>query len=183
MSSMRLTKITTRTGDEGDTGLGNGARGRKSDLRIGVMGDVDELNCATGLILAETVPQETRLCLEAVQHDLFELGAELCLPGETRITASHVSRLEAHLDGMNSNLPHLAEFILPGGTRAAALCHMARTIARRAERSLVALSGIEPVGPYSLKYLNRLSDLLFVAARAINRSEACPDVLWKSATS
>ncbi|MBY0577477.1 MAG: cob(I)yrinic acid a,c-diamide adenosyltransferase [Burkholderiales bacterium] len=176
---MRLTKISTKTGDEGSTGLGDGSRVGKESLRIEVIGNVDELNSAIGLILSEPLPEAVRICLETIQHDLFELGAELCLPGEARIGESHVARLEDRLERMNSTLPHLAEFVLPGGARAAALCHVARTVARSAERSLVGLSRVEAIGPNSLKYLNRLSDLLFVAARAINRSEGCPDVLWK----
>lgn len=176
---MRLTKISTKTGDEGGTGLGNGARVGKESLRIEVIGNVDELNCAVGLVLSETLPDAIRICLEGIQHDLFEFGAELCLPGESRIGESHVARLEAQLEKMNATLPCLEEFILPGGARAAALCHMARTVARRAERSQVALSRVESVGPPSLKYLNRLSDLLFVAARAVNSAEGRPDVLWR----
>ncbi len=175
---MRLSKIVTRTGDEGKTGLGDGTRVGKDDLRIAAIGDVDELNSSIGLVLAENLPGSVKESLLAIQHDLFELGAELCLPGQSRIVADHVSRIDENLEKMNADLSPLREFVLPGGSRAAALCHLARTICRRAERSLVALSRIEKVGPESLKYLNRLSDFLFILARKVNRESGCGDVLW-----
>ena len=176
---MRLTKISTRTGDQGKTGLGDGTRVGKDDLRIAVIGDVDELNSSIGLVLAENLPDSLKAPLLAIQHDLFELGAELCLPGQSRIGANHVSRIDENLEKMNAGLSPLREFILPGGSRAAALCHLARTVCRRAERSLVALSRIEQVEPESLKYLNRLSDFLFILARRVNKESGSGDVLWK----
>lgn len=178
---MRLTKISTSTGDAGETGLADGARVGKDSLRICTLGEVDELNSSIGLILSESLPEDVALGLEAIQHELFELGAELCQPGQFRIGAGHVARLDESLDSANATLPPLAEFILPGGTRAAALCHMARTVCRRAERTLVELSKIEKVGMNALKYLNRLSDLLFVYARMVNRVQGSPDKLWKPA--
>ena len=176
---MRLTKISTRTGDQGKTGLGDGTRVGKDDLRIAVIGDVDELNSSIGLVLAENLPDSLKAPLLVIQHDLFELGAELCLPGQSRIGANHVSRIDENLEKMNAGLSPLREFILPGGSRAAALCHLARTVCRRAERSLVALSRIVQVEPESLKYLNRLSDFLFILARRVNKESGSGDVLWK----
>ena len=174
-----MSKIVTRTGDEGKTGLGDGSRVGKDDLRIAVIGDVDELNSSIGLVLAENFPDSLKAPLLVIQHDLFELGAELCLPGQSRIGANHVSRIDENIEKMNADLSPLREFVLPGGSRAAALCHLARTVCRRAERSLVALSRIEKVEPESLKYLNRLSDFLFVLARRVNRESGSGDVLWK----
>lgn len=176
---MRLTKISTRTGDGGVTGLADGTRVGKDNLRICAMGEVDELNSMIGLILTESLPAEFGGMLEAIQHDLFEFGAELCQPGQFRIGRDHVARLDEELANANASLPPLAEFILPGGSRAAALCQVTRAVCRRAERSLVSLSRVEAVGEDALKYLNRLSDLLFVYARAINRAQSCPDKLWK----
>ena len=176
---MRLTKISTRTGDAGETGIADGSRVGKDSLRICALGDVDELNSSIGLILSEPLPEDVELGLEAIQHDLFELGAELCQPGQIRIGAGHIARLDERLESANATLPPLAEFILPGGTRAAALCHVARTVCRRAERTLVELSKSETVGMAALKYLNRLSDLLFVYARMVNRAQGCPDKCWK----
>ncbi|MHB1100852.1 MAG: cob(I)yrinic acid a,c-diamide adenosyltransferase [Burkholderiales bacterium] len=176
---MRLTKISTRTGDEGKTGLGDGSRVDKDSLRIAVIGDVDELNSSIGLVLAENLPDSLKAPLLAIQHDLFELGAELCLPGQSRIGANHVSRIDENIEKMNADLSPLKEFVLPGGSRAAALCHLARTVCRRTERSLVALSRIEQVGPESLKYLNRLSDFLFIIARRVNKESGSGDVLWQ----
>lgn len=176
---MRLTKISTRTGDAGETGIADGSRVGKDSLRICALGDVDELNSSIGLILSEPLPEDVELGLEAIQHDLFELGAELCQPGQFRIGERQVSGLEDSLEKANATLDPLAEFILPGGTRAAALCHMARTVCRRAERTLVELSKSETVGMAALKYLNRLSDLLFVYARMVNRAQGCPDKCWK----
>ena len=175
----RLTKIYTRTGDDGTTGLGDGSRLDKDSLRIDAIGTVDELNSAIGRVLANDCPVAVRECLEDVQHDLFELGAELCLPGVTKIEAVHLKRLEDALDGFNKDLPGLKEFILPGGAPAAADAHLARTICRRAERTLVALGRKENAGDDARRYLNRLSDLLFVLARVLNRAAGRGDVLWQ----
>lgn len=177
----RLTKIYTRTGDDGTTGLGDGSRTAKDSLRIDTIGEIDELNSHIGVLLTEDLPQTIRTGLTQVQHQLFDLGGELCMPGSgyIGITAEHTLQLETMLDNLNEPLPSLKEFILPGGSRAAALCHVARAVCRRVERSLVGLARIESVSPASLKYLNRLSDLLFVMCRAINHYHAQEDVLWK----
>lgn len=175
----RLTKIYTRTGDDGTTGLGDGSRLPKDSLRIEAIGLVDTLNSFIGRVLSQEVPAEVRRCLEDVQHDLFELGAELCLPGVTKIEDTHLARLERELDGFNAALPGLKEFILPGGTPAAADAHLARTACRNAERVVVALGKAEAAGDGARRYLNRLSDLLFVLARVINRAAGKPDVLWQ----
>ncbi|MGE5616105.1 MAG: cob(I)yrinic acid a,c-diamide adenosyltransferase [Bacillota bacterium] len=175
----RLTKIYTKTGDDGTTGLGDGQRVPKDDLRIEAMGAVDELNAHVGRILARDVPIAVRTTLENVQHDLFELGAELCLPGVTRIEARHVERLEKELDAFNRDLPGLKEFILPGGAPAAADAHVARTVCRRAERIAVALGKRDQPRDDARRYLNRLSDLLFVLSRVLNRAAGKPDVLWE----
>ena len=175
----RLSKIYTRTGDAGETGLGDGSRVPKDGARIHALGEVDELNSSIGLLLAESVPQMVQAVLEAVQHDLFDLGGEVCIPGRVAMSAQQVSRLETELDRFNDDLPPLKEFILPGGTRAAALAHQARTICRRAERSLVALARAEQVGETPRIYLNRLSDLLFVLGRVLNRAGGRGDVLWQ----
>jgi cob(I)alamin adenosyltransferase len=175
----RLTKIYTRTGDDGTTGLADGTRVAKDAARIDAMGEIDELNSAVGLVLAEDLPPAMRASLLEVQHDLLDMGGELCLPGHDIIGASHVSRLERELDALNATLPALKDFVLPGGSRAAAAAHLARTVCRRAERRLVALSRAESVPPLLLQYLNRLSDLLFVAARVLNRHAGGDDVLWQ----
>jgi cob(I)alamin adenosyltransferase len=175
----RLTRIYTRTGDGGDTGLGDGSRVAKDAPRVEVLGVVDELNCAIGLVLAEPVSAEVRDCLTAVQHDLFDLGGEMSIPGYTAVTQRHVSRLEEVLDRFNADLEPLKDFILPGGSRAAAACHLARTLARRAERRMVTLVAAEPVSPLAQHYLNRLSDLLFVLCRVVNRDAGIADVLWQ----
>jgi len=175
----RLTKIYTRTGDAGETGLGDGSRVAKDSARIGAIGDIDELNSAVGLVLAEELPAGVRATLEAVQHDLFDLGGEVCIPGHAMIGAAQVKHLEDRLDEFNAQLPALKEFILPGGTRGAAAAHIARTVCRRAERSLVALGRREKVGELARKYLNRLSDLLFVLGRELNRDAGRGDVLWR----
>jgi cob(I)alamin adenosyltransferase len=175
----RLTKIYTRTGDDGTTGLGDGTRIEKDSLRIEAIGTVDELNSHLGRVLSHEVPKAVRDCLESVQHDLFELGAELCLPGVTKIGEAHIARLEKDLDGFNRDLPALREFILPGGSPACADAHVARTVCRRAERTLVALGKKEKGGDGGRRYLNRLSDLIFVIARVVNRSVGRPDVLWQ----
>jgi cob(I)alamin adenosyltransferase len=175
----RLSKITTRTGDGGETGLGDGSRVRKDSPRVAVLGEVDELNSAIGVLLAELLSDKIREALEGIQHDLFDLGGDLSIPGRTSMSDPQVKRLEALLDELNSALPPLKEFILPGGTRAAGLAHLARTVCRRAERSLVALARSEKVGDVSCIYLNRLSDLLFVLGRVLNREGGRGDVLWQ----
>jgi cob(I)alamin adenosyltransferase len=175
----RLSKITTRTGDAGDTGLGDGARVAKDGPRIQALGDIDELNSCLGLILAEKLPAAVADALLQVQHDLFDLGGEVCIPGHAMITDAHVARLEALTQSHNAKLKQLKEIILPGGTRAAAAAHLARTVCRRAERSLVALGRGETVNARARQYLNRLSDLLFVLGRALNRAAKRGDVLWK----
>ena len=175
----RLSKITTRTGDRGDTGLGDGSRVSKSSARVHALGELDELNSALGLVLAEDVPAEVSEALSNVQHDLFDLGGEISIPGHTLVTDAQVARLEETIERWNADLPALKEFILPGGTRAAAAAHLARTVCRRAERIMVALAdrSDESVTAAALKYVNRLSDFLFVAARRMNDKGAA-DVLW-----
>jgi cob(I)alamin adenosyltransferase len=179
----RLTRIYTRTGDDGTTGLADGSRTSKDSARIAAIGDVDELNSAMGVLLAETLPQAVATALSAVQHDLFDLGGELSVPGHALIVDAHVTRLERALDALNGELPALEDFILPGGTRAAATAHVARAVCRRAERSVVTLARRETIAPALLHYLNRLSDLLFVAARAINEHAGIGDVLWEQGKS
>ena len=175
----RLSKIYTRTGDDGSTGLGDGTRTQKDSARVEAYGTVDEANSAIGGVLAHaTVPQSVRDSLTEVQHDLFELGGELCIPGHAAIRDADVERLEQDLDAHNSELPALADFILPGGGPAAAACHLARTIVRRAERRVKTLADAEPVRAEVMRYLNRLSDLLFVYARVIARAESGQEVLW-----
>jgi len=175
----RLSKIYTRTGDDGTTGLGDGSRVTKDCLRVDAFGTVDEANSAIGVILSfESVPSDIRKILTEVQHDMFELGGELCIPGHSAITDDFVTRLETELDALNEDLPALKEFILPGGGQAAAACHLARTIVRRAERVTTALAASETVRPEVLRYLNRLSDLLFVIARVLPRVESGQEVLW-----
>jgi cob(I)alamin adenosyltransferase len=176
----RLSKIYTRTGDDGSTGLGDGARVAKESLRVEAYGSVDETNSAVGMVLAvPTLPAAVKSCLTEVQHDLFDLGGELCIPGHRMITAEYVERLERELDAFNEPLPALKDFILPGGGPAAAACHMARAICRRAERRCWSLARAESIAPEALKYLNRLSDLLFVIARVLARSESGSEVLWR----
>lgn len=172
----RLSKITTRTGDAGQTGLGDGSRVSKNDPRIVALGDVDELNSALGVLAAEPLPEEIRETLTLVQHQLFDLGGELSIPGYTVVSEAHVARLEELVAHYNADLPPLKEFILPGGTRAAALTHLARAICRRAERAVVALTD---ASPHARIYLNRLSDLLFILGRVLNRRAGCNDVLWQ----
>ncbi|HEY0906532.1 MAG TPA: cob(I)yrinic acid a,c-diamide adenosyltransferase [Methylophilus sp.] len=176
----RLSKIYTRTGDSGTTGLGDGSRVAKSDPRVATMGDVDELNAVLGLLLVEDLPADVRQALLRIQHDLFDMGGELCMPGHHFMQAERVTMLEATLDGWNAQLSPLKEFILPGGSRAAAMCHLARTVCRRAERALHALHSHSAVTPVSLQYLNRLSDLLFVLCRSLNQHAGVPDVLWNN---
>jgi len=177
----RLSKITTRTGDQGETGLGDGSRVAKDSARIAALGDVDELNSSIGLLLAESLPETVREALVAVQHDLFDLGGEIAVPGTTSLTPRQIGRLEDTLEGWNRDLPPLKEFILPGGARAAAFAHLARTVCRRAERSLVTLARTEgeSVSDSARIYLNRLSDLLFVLGRVLNRAAGGSDVLWE----
>lgn len=175
----RLSKIYTRTGDAGTTGLGNGNRVSKNSLRIHTLGEVDEANAAIGIMLCEELPDDVRALLTNVQHDLFDLGGEVCIPGMEMITAKQVEHLEEELDRFNDDLEPLKDFILPGGTRAAALAHQARTVCRRAERMIVALSQEESVNDAPRQYLNRLSDLLFVLGRVLNRAGGRGDVLWQ----
>ena len=175
----RLSKIVTRTGDAGTTGLGDGSRVDKDSPRIDAIGAVDELNSTLGLLLAEGLPPTVESCLIDVQHDLFDLGGELSIPGYNAVSDAHVERLEAAVERFNADLKPLKEFILPAGTRAAAVAHVARTVRRRAERALVRLARSDAVAEPSRKYLNRLSDLLFVLARVLNRSAEREDVLWR----
>jgi len=175
----RLSKIYTRTGDGGETGLGDGSRARKDSLRVVALGEIDELNSAIGVLLAEPLPEKLRGALENIQHDLFDLGGDVSIPGRATMTDGQVLRLETLLDEFNSALPRLKEFILPGGTRAASLAHLERAVFRRAERMLVALSQVEKVADPARIYLNRLSDLLFVLARVLNREGGRGDVLWQ----
>jgi len=175
----RLSKITTRTGDAGETGLGDGARVPKDHPRVAALGDVDELNSALGLILAEDVPQDIRSALGEVQQDLLDLGGELSIPGHAILKPDRVLFLDRSLASWNEGLPPLKEFILPGGSRAAAAAHLARTVCRRAERSVVSLARKEAVGEPARRYLNRLSDLLFVLARVLNRAAGVGDVQWR----
>lgn len=176
----RLSKIYTRTGDDGTTGLGDGSRVAKESARVEAYGTVDEANSAVGVILAVgSVPDDVRACLVDVQHDLFELGGELCIPGHSAVKQEFIERLEQSLDAFNKDLPPLKDFILPGGSQAAAACHLARTIVRRAERRVTALAANEAIRPEAIRYLNRLSDLLFVIARVLARAEAGEEVLWQ----
>jgi cob(I)alamin adenosyltransferase len=175
----RLSKIVTRTGDAGMTGLGDGSRVAKDSARIDAIGAVDELNSTLGLLLAEALPDAVAACLTEVQHDLFDLGGELSIPGHATVSETQVVRLEEAVERFNADLPPLKEFILPGGTRAASLAHVARTVCRRAERSLVHLGASTTVRDPVRKYVNRLSDLLFVLARVLNRDAGRTDVLWQ----
>ena len=179
----RLSKIYTRTGDDGTTGLGDGSRTGKDSARVDAFGTVDELNSVVGMVLAEpAVPAAVRAELERVQHDLFDVGGELCVPGLQLVDAARVERLEHALDALNAPLPALKEFILPGGGRAAAACHLARTVCRRAERGIVALGRESALNPELVRYVNRLSDYLFVAARVLARAESGSEVLWRGTT-
>ncbi len=176
--SNRLSRITTRTGDDGSTGLGDGSRIRKSAPRVAAMGELDELNSHIGLLLTEPLPVDVAALLTRIQNQLFDLGGEICIPGHRMIETSHVLLLDNALAQWNADLSALKEFILPGGSRAAALAHVCRTVARRAERSLVLLAETETVDTLPLQYLNRLSDLLFVLARVLNRHAGVRDVCW-----
>ncbi|GAB4191152.1 MAG: cob(I)yrinic acid a,c-diamide adenosyltransferase [Wenzhouxiangellaceae bacterium] len=177
----RLSKIYTRTGDDGTTGLGDGSRVPKDDDRVEAYGTVDELNSALGLLIAQLDDAELQPTLLAIQHDLFDVGGELCLPGHSLVHDERVAWLEQHLDQLNADLPPLENFILPGGSIAAAQCHMARTICRRAERRIHTLSTASPAAVNStlLRYLNRLSDLLFVVARVISKRDGVGEILWQ----
>ena len=175
----RLSKIATRTGDNGTTGLGDGSRTEKDSLRIHSIGEVDELNSFIGLLLSEDLPAELREDLVTIQHDLFDLGGELCIPGYQMIKPEHVARLDGLLEKYNENLPALKEFILPAGSRAASLAHVCRTVCRRAERSIVTLGRNEALHEHPRQYVNRLSDLMFVLARVLNRHAGGSDVLWQ----
>ena len=175
----RLSKIYTKTGDDGTTGLGDGSRVAKDSLRIEAMGDVDELNSVIGLLLTEPVSDKIRTCLIEVQHDLFNIGGEICIPNYEMVKAERVTALETILDEFNDTLTPLKEFILPGGSRAASYCHLARTVCRRAERAMHSLNGQEKITEVSLQYINRLSDLLFVLCRILNKDAGVSDVRWK----
>ena len=175
----RLSKIYTRTGDKGKTGLSDGSRVSKTHPRIEAIGTIDELNSCIGVVNAHSLPSTLNDCLLDIQHDLFDLGGELSLPDSDIIGTAQVERLEQHLDAINSQLPYLKEFILPGGNVAAGMCHLARGICRRAERSVWTLNETEPVNPNTLAYLNRLSDLLFVFARHIARSNGGQEIYWQ----
>lgn len=179
----RLSKIATRTGDDGTTGLGDGSRVEKDALRVQAMGDVDELNSQIGVLLCEDLPDTLRSELLTIQHDLFDLGGELSIPGFALMTDAQVARLDALLEHYNSTLPPLKDFILPGGSRSAAQSHVCRTVCRRAERSIVALSRAEQVHARLGQYVNRLSDLLFVLSRVLNRHAGGEDVLWEKGRS
>ena len=174
----RLSKIVTRTGDDGTTGLGDGSRVAKDSPRIDAIGAVDELNSSVGVLLAEALPEDVVGLLTEVQHDLFDLGGELSVPGYRAVSDVHVARLEEAVARCNADLPPLKEFVLPGGTRAAALAHVSRTVCRRAERAVVRLAAAEAVNEPLRRYLNRLSDLLFVLARRLNADSGTGDVLW-----
>ena len=175
----RLSKIYTRTGDDGSTGLGDGSRVQKDAARVGAYGSVDELNSVLGMLLAAHPPASMAAELTRIQHTLFDLGGELCIPGTALIEQSDVDWLEQALDGHNAALPPLRDFILPGGGPAAATCHLARTVCRRAEREVVTLARAEGVRGEPLRYLNRLSDLLFVLARVLARAHGAGEVLWR----
>ena len=174
----RLSKIYTRTGDDGTTGLGDGTRVAKDSARVNAYGTVDEANSTIGLLLAADLRDDVRELLTRVQHQLFDLGGELCIPGHAAIFDADVEALEARLDHYNNDLPPLKDFILPGGGEAAARCHIARTVVRRAERDTVTLSRVDAVRPQAIRYLNRLSDLLFVLSRVLARASGHGEVLW-----
>jgi len=175
----RLSKIYTKTGDDGTTGLGDGTRVAKDSARVAAYGTVDELNSSIGIVLAQEIPAPIREALTQIQHDLFDLGGELCIPDMAMVHEADVERLEQTLDGFNADLPPLKDFILPGGGMAAACCHLARTVCRRAEREVVTLSRSETVRPEAVRYLNRLSDLLFVLSRVLARASGHGEVLWQ----
>jgi cob(I)alamin adenosyltransferase len=175
----RLSKIATRTGDAGTTGLGDGSRIDKDALRVHAMGDVDELNSQIGVLLCEDIPDQMKHELMSIQHDLFDMGGELCIPGYTMVTDTQVARLDDLLAFYNADLPPLRDFILPGGSRAAAIAHVCRTVCRRAERMIVSVGKSEPINDAPRQYMNRLSDLLFVLSRVLNRYAGGTDVVWE----
>ena len=175
----RLSKIYTRTGDDGSTGLGDGSRVAKDSARVTAYGTVDEANSCIGLLLAADLPADIHALLTTIQHQLFDLGGELCIPGHAAIFDADIDALEARLDHYNDDLPALKDFILPGGGEAAARCHVARTVVRRAERDTVTLSRHDAVRPQAIRYLNRLSDLLFVLARVLARASGHGETLWQ----
>ncbi|MBP8278227.1 MAG: cob(I)yrinic acid a,c-diamide adenosyltransferase [Propionivibrio sp.] len=177
----RLSKIVTRTGDAGTTGLGDGSRVTKDCLRIECIGEIDELNSTVGVLLAEELPDTVRPALLRIQNDLFDLGGEICIPGSAIIGEDHVARLEELAEQFNADLAPLRNFILPGGTRAASQAHLARSVCRRVERRIVQLGNTEAVSEFARKYLNRLSDLLFIFGRILNQSSGKGDVLWVQA--
>ncbi len=176
----RLSKIYTKIGDNGTTGLGDGKRIAKDDVRVEAFGTVDELNCAIGMLISQLDKSETiAIHLTSIQHDLFNLGGELCIPNTKLIDEDDVTRIEQTLDELNTELPYLKDFILPGGNLAASSCHLARAICRRAERRMVSLHQQQPLNVHSLAYINRLSDLLFVIARVLARADGGQEILWK----
>ena len=175
----RLTKLYTKTGDDGSTGLGDGSRIQKDDIRVEAFGTVDELNSFIGVIISKNISDEVRVCLESIQHDLFDIGSETCIPERTTISEAHVARIEKFIDQFNANLPALKEFILPAGGEANAQCHVARTVCRRLERRIITLGRQQSINAESLKYINRLSDLLFVLARICVRHEGGNEVYWQ----
>ncbi len=175
----RLSKIATRTGDAGTTGLGDGSRIDKDALRVHAMGDVDELNSHIGALICEDIPEVMKQELFSIQHDLFDMGGELCIPGYTMVTEAQVSRLDALLEKYNADLPPLKDFILPGGSRAASMANVCRTVCRRAERAIVSVGKAETINDAPRQYMNRLSDLLFVLSRVLNRFAGGSDVLWE----
>ena len=178
----RLSKIYTRTGDDGSTGLGDGKRVRKDDPRVEAYGTVDELNSAIGIVLSAGIPEDLNALLTDIQQQLFDLGGELCIPGSQLIHAANVASLEAHLDKLNADLPALKDFVLPGGAAPATACHMARAICRRAERRVLTLSHDDQVNNEAIQYLNRLSDLLFVVARTLNQRADHAEILWSGSS-
>ena len=176
----RLTKVVTRTGDDGSTGLADGSRRAKNDARIVAMGEVDELNAVLGVAISRLDEGELQRLLFEIQHDLFDVGAELCQPGKTLLSDEYVADLDARIAALNASLPELREFILPGGSAAVAALQLARTVCRRVERSLISLADAEPLNPATRRYFNRLSDLLFIVARAQAREDGSGEVYWNS---
>lgn len=174
----RLSKIYTRSGDDGTTGLANGTRTDKDSPRIETIGCIDELNSIIGMLISEKIPYSSQRLLTTIQHDLFDLGGELAIPEVQMMTAQHVTELEEHLDEMNDRLPYLKEFILPAGSKATAICHLARSVCRRCERRAISLNREEPLNPHTLSYINRLSDLLFVLARTLARHAGGTEIFW-----
>jgi len=175
----RLNRIVTRGGDSGTTGLADGSRLPKTAARIHALGEIDELNCCLGLLLAHTLPAGLSGRIGPIQNDLFDVGGELALPGTQLIGDRHLARLDADIAALNTELPPLREFVLPGGNMAAAAAHLARAVARRCERALWTLNETEPLNPAALRYLNRLSDLLFICARTLARADGGSEVLWR----